>query len=89
METYKFSIEGKVQRVGYRAYVRRYASNHNIKGYVKNLKDGSVEVVANLDDVIFRDFIDILKEGPSYSEVYNVKFEKINYQNFDKFKIKR
>lgn len=36
---------GRVQGVGFRYTVRRIATNHPITGYVKNLPDGSVELV--------------------------------------------
>ncbi|MFW6046243.1 MAG: acylphosphatase [Candidatus Woesearchaeota archaeon] len=89
MDTYKFSVEGKVQRVGFRAYVRKYASQNGIRGYVKNLKDGSVEVIVNLDNSQFKPFLEMLKDGPNYAEVYDVYFEKINYKHFDTFEIRR
>lgn len=37
---------GRVQGVGFRYTVRRIATNHPITGYVKNLPDGSVELIA-------------------------------------------
>jgi acylphosphatase len=37
---------GRVQGVGFRYTVRRIATNHPVTGYVKNLPDGSVELVA-------------------------------------------
>ncbi|HLR76493.1 MAG TPA: acylphosphatase, partial [Balneolaceae bacterium] len=38
-------IEGKVQGVGFRYFVRTNASDMNLKGWVKNLSDGRVEAV--------------------------------------------
>lgn len=35
-----------VQGVGYRFFAERVASQHNVKGYAKNLRDGRVEVYA-------------------------------------------
>ncbi len=89
METYKFLIEGKVQRVGFRAFVSRYAKKNQIKGYVKNLNDGRVEVVANLDDRLFNALLNTLRDGSNYSNVESVHFEKINYKSFNKFEIKK
>ncbi len=39
-------ISGSVQGVGYRAHVRRAAHQHHVKGFVRNLPDGRVEVFA-------------------------------------------
>ncbi len=38
-------VKGKVQRVGYRDFVEQYAREHNLTGWIKNMKDGSVEMV--------------------------------------------
>jgi acylphosphatase len=41
----KLIVSGRVQQVGYRAYVKQIARALKIKGYVKNLPDGDVEIV--------------------------------------------
>jgi acylphosphatase len=38
-------FSGMVQGVGFRYTVRRYASNLNLNGWVRNLSDGRVEVL--------------------------------------------
>jgi len=40
---------GKVQGVNYRSFVRQQALLLGVKGYVKNLPDGSVEIVAEVE----------------------------------------
>ena len=39
------SIHGKVQGVGFRAFVEHHAHQRNLEGWVRNRKDGSVEAV--------------------------------------------
>lgn len=39
-------VEGEVQGVGFRHYVWRHAKKLGLKGYVKNLPDGGVEILA-------------------------------------------
>ncbi len=78
MEWYKFSIHGKVQGVFYRKFVSQALMKKQFKGYIQNLGDGSVEVVAEIFDDEFDTFINILKEGSPLSKV-----EEIQYVIFD------
>ena len=42
----KYSVQGTVQGVGYRGFVRNVARKNGIKGIVRNVSDGSVEIIA-------------------------------------------
>ena len=46
--TYYFS--GRVQGVGFRYTARHIASGHPVKGYVRNLPDGRVELVMEAEE---------------------------------------
>src|SRR5699024_11193611 len=41
----RYVLSGKVQKVGYRNWVRRQALKHHLNGYTRNLKNGKVVVV--------------------------------------------
>ena len=64
-----------MQGVFYQKSVQQMASFGQIQGYVKSLKDKSVEVVAFLFDDQFEDFMNILKNGSPLSEVKDIKHE--------------
>ena len=70
MKSYKFIINGKVQKVSYRIYTSNNASKFN--GYVKNLSNGDVEAAVTCDDKDLDSFIDILKQGSPNSRVDNI-----------------
>ncbi len=90
MKTYKFLISGKVQGVWYRKFVSENAKKAVFKGYVKNLPDGRVEAVANIEnDERFNEFIDILKKGSPYSIVENIEYMEIPFEEFNDFEIRR
>ena len=86
MSAFEIIISGRVQGVGYRYFVLRKAEFLNIKGYVKNLYDGRVKVLAIGDDTAIEEFINELQNGPFMSHVSNIDITNIQltkkYENF-------
>jgi len=70
MQSYKFIVEGKVQKVYYRKTVCENAIKFNFSGYVKNLSDGSVEACVTTDRV--DEFVKILEAGSKNSVVKKI-----------------
>jgi acylphosphatase len=82
-------IKGKVQGVGFRHFTKTTADKLGIKGWVRNNPDGSVEVIAEGDEKILKEFLDYLKKGPSLSVVTDVKYEFLNKEGgFENFEIR-
>jgi len=77
MKCYRFLVSGKVQGVFYRKSIKDMASLGQIQGYVKNLPNKKVEVVAYLWDDQVEDFETILKNGSPLSEVEDIQKEEI------------
>jgi acylphosphatase len=69
----QINVRGLVQGVGYRYWCYRKAHEYGIIGYVSNLYDGSVEVMAEGDRSIIEEFIKNLKIGPSNASVSDIK----------------
>lgn len=65
-------VHGLVQGVNYRYFVQRHADLLDIDGYVCNLDDGSVEVVAEGDKEKLAQLIAKLREGPRAARVDDV-----------------
>ena len=65
-------VSGKVQGVFYRDFVRREAEKLGVKGFVKNLGDGTVEVVAEGDETILKKLVAACKKGPLMAFVKSV-----------------
>ena len=87
--TFKFLVSGKVQGVWYRKFVSERARARGFKGYIKNLPDGKVEAVANIENEDkLKEFINILKKGSPYSKVENIEYREIPYEEFDDFEIR-
>lgn len=60
---------GRVQRVGFRAFVQEMARAFDINGWVRNNPDGSVEICAQGRDETLRSFIEQVEIGPSGARV--------------------
>lgn len=69
----KYIVRGRVQGVGFRFYTREKAIHTGISGYVKNLRDGSVEVVASGSDSQLSEFKKHIETGPSMAFVESVE----------------
>ena len=65
-------VQGVVQGVGYRFFVLNQAHLSDLRGYVRNLPNGSVEVVAEGEKGIIKDFIGRLRIGPMSAHVTGV-----------------
>ena len=64
MKASRLLISGTVQGVGFRFHAERAAGALGIRGYVRNLEDGRVEVVAAGPAGRLEAFIERLREGP-------------------------
>jgi acylphosphatase len=74
---YHLIIKGRVQGVGYRMSAYDAAIELGITGWVKNLHDGSVEVLAESDKATLEQFALWAQKGPAYAEVSEVKTEEL------------
>ena len=68
-------IKGRVQGVGYRAWVDHEARRLGLKGWVRNRRDGSVEAVFAGDEHVVVDMISACRNGPPSSRVDEVSEE--------------
>ena len=76
MPIWRFVVDGMVQGVGFRYFVRRKALELGLSGSVRNLPDGRVEVVASGASESTDQLEAALWRGPSLARVTNVsRFE--------------
>ena len=69
----RFRIEGRVQGVGFRWWTTTQAQGLGLSGWVRNLPDGAVEVLAMGDDRSLAGLGDALAHGPRGAEVTSVQ----------------
>ena len=69
------TVTGRVQGVGYRAWVAHQARNHNLEGWVRNRRDGSVEALFAGPANVVADLVGRCRRGPSTARVEAVADE--------------
>lgn len=78
---------GNVQGVFFRQHVKEFAEELKITGYVKNLKDGSVEVLAIGKKEVLEKFLEEIEKKPGHGSVTSVEknFTKkeLSFENFE------
>ena len=57
-------VHGRVQGVGFRAFVEHEALKRGIEGWVRNRRDGGVEAVFMGEDTVVADMIEACRRGP-------------------------
>ena len=79
-------VFGRVQMVMFRDFVKRKARRLGILGYVKNLDDGSVEIIAVGPVEKIDELFEVAKRGPIFARVDKYTIENIalakKYDNF-------
>ena len=68
-----YRVKGRVQGVGFRYFAQSSAARHQVTGYVRNLADGRVEVLAEGPQIAVEEFKHDLVAGPSYSRVEHLE----------------
>ena len=82
-------ISGKVQGVFFRHNTQKLAKQLNLTGWVKNNKDGCVELIAEGEESQLKQLLEFCKQGPLGAEVKDTKQKWSEYKKeFREFKRK-
>ena len=81
-------ISGRVQGVCYRMSASQQAKLMGITGWVRNLEDGRVELMASAEKTVLDDFRTWLAKGPSMARVLNVECAMVDEEEFADFTIR-
>ena len=71
----KLIVRGRVQKVGYRAFVLQKAIELSVKGYVRNQSDGSVLVYAMGTNLQFDEFLQWCQSGSPLAKVNRLEVQ--------------
>ncbi len=90
MEEFHAIVSGRVQMVMFRDFVTRKAKRVGVRGFVQNLSNGTVEVVAQGEKEALERLIAYLHKGSLLSSVQNVVIEwREPHKIFDAFTLVR
>jgi len=76
----RFLVHGRVQGVGFRWWVWRQATRLGLRGLARNLRDGSVEVIAEGSDSGLADLERVLAQGPPAAQVERVEKSEVPHE---------
>ena len=62
-------IRGRVQGIGYRAWMEVTAEERGVEGWVRNCRDGSVEALFSGPEELVLTMIELCREGPPGARV--------------------
>ncbi|MGV2826603.1 acylphosphatase [Myxosarcina sp. GI1(2024)] len=90
MKKIKATVSGKVQGVGFRMSTQSLARQLGVSGYVRNLTNGDVEIVAFGETEKVDQLLTWAELGPSSAVVNNLKVESVtDGAEFEGFEIRR
>ncbi|HIP54817.1 MAG TPA: carbamoyltransferase HypF, partial [Sulfurimonas autotrophica] len=85
--TYKITITGTVQGVGFRPFVYALAQRYLFHGTVSNNSAGVV-IFVNVDSITLQQLLTALEyEAPLLADIQNIKCEEVAFQKFERFEI--
>ncbi|EHO50917.1 acylphosphatase [Lentilactobacillus kisonensis DSM 19906 = JCM 15041] len=89
IKSVKMTVSGRVQGVGFRYATIQLARSLKISGWVRNNRDGSVEIVASGYEENLNKFISQVKKSPTpYGKVNHITVNYITNFDYDGFDVK-
>ena len=79
MATWEMIVRGRVQGVGFRWFVKRLALELGVCGYVRNLPDTTVLIIAQASEPVLRSFVEQIKLGSRRSTVLQLNVSPLEH----------
>ena len=72
-----FTVSGRVQGVGFRAWSQKQAEKLALSGWVRNLSDGRVEIMVQGEEKAELDFWQACQKGPLFAKVIEIAWVSV------------
>lgn len=81
---------GRVQGVGFRMTAEETAKRYGVAGWVKNLQDGRVEIMAEAEEEVLMKFLKAVRTGPmrNFIQDFQAAWSEAPDGGFDDFEIR-
>lgn len=86
--TVRLRVVGRVQGVGYRAFVDMRANELGLTGWVRNRTDGSVEAVMQGTHVQVEQMLALCRKGPPAARVERIEISDEEIGAFEGFEVR-
>lgn len=80
-------ITGSMQSIFYRQFIKDNADKLNVKGFMRHLEDGRIEIFMEGNNQDVNVMTDICKTGPKYAQIRKVEEKDERMQDFKDFRI--
>jgi len=80
-------LTGNFQVLVFNAYIKENAERNNLKGFLRNLEDGRIEIFIEGDHRNIEKMIEICKKGTRQSKINNLDEKEESFQDFKEFKV--
>ena len=85
----RLRITGSLHSMFFRNFIKQHAESYNVKGFLRNLEDGRIEIFLEGDSSDVDLMSSICKRGPKYAQIRSVEEKLEKFQDFHEFKILR
>ena len=79
----RYLISGRVQGVGFRFFAEAAGQREGLQGWVRNLRDGRVEIVSEGDAEALERFERVIRQGPPGARVDSVEVDSTSLSTRD------
>lgn len=80
-------LSGLIQGIFFRGFIKENAEKLGVKGFVRNLEDGRVEIFIEGNPEEVNKMVAICKKGPKHAEIKKVEEKSEKFQSFKTFKV--
>ncbi len=83
----KLKVTGSLQNQFFNEFVKENAVNRNVRGFVRKLENGRVEIFLEGDGEKVDEMVSICSIGPKYAQIRSIEQSEERFQDFKEFKI--